>query len=146
VFGSLAFVAAQSMQRLIAATPWLTARPWLVQASVVAVAGIYQLTPLKQRSLTACRHPARLDANGAPRWWVLVAIGFRHGLACVASTWAVMIVMVAAGLGDAWWMAALTVAMVYEAAGRHGVRMASLAGVLLLWLAALILLPGWLPA
>ncbi len=64
----------------------------------------------------------------------------RHGLACLASAWALMAVMVVAGLGDLWWMAALTVVMVYEAVGRHGLRMAGLAGALLLWLAALILL------
>lgn len=145
-FGSLIFIGAQGLERLIAAMPWLAARPWLVPAAVVCVAGVYQLTPLKRRSLAACRHPARLSADGAADRWATVGIGARHGVACLASSWALMAVMVVAGLGDVWWMAALTVVMVYEATGRHGVRMASLAGALLLWLAALILLPGWLPA
>jgi predicted metal-binding membrane protein len=144
--GSLTFIVAQTLERLIAATPSLAARPWLVQASLVAVAGVYQLTALKRRSLAACRHPARLSADDGTGRWATVGIGVRHGLACLASAWALMAVMVVAGLGDLWWMAALTVVMVYETVGRDGMRMASLAGVLLLWLAALILLPGWLPA
>jgi predicted metal-binding membrane protein len=146
VFGSLTFIAAQALERLIAAAPWLAARPWLLQASVVALAGAYQLTPMKRSSLAACRHPARLSADGAGGRWATVGIGARHGLACLASSWALMAVMVVAGLGDLWWMAALTMVMVYEAVGRHGFRMAGGAGALLLWLAALILLPGWLPA
>jgi predicted metal-binding membrane protein len=145
-FGSLTFIAAQTLERLIAATPWLAVRPWLVQASVVALAGVYQLTPLKRRSLAACRHPARLSGHGAAQASAIIGIGLRHGLACLASSWALMAVMVVAGLRDLWWMAALTAVMVYEAAGRHGQRMAGVAGVLLLWLAALILLPAWLPA
>jgi predicted metal-binding membrane protein len=145
-FGSLTFIAAQALERLIAATLWLAARPWLVQASVVALAGASQLTPVKRSSLAACRHPARLSADGTVGRWATVGIGARHGLVCLASAWALMAVMVVAGLGDLWWMAALTVVMAYEAAGRHGLRMAGAAGALLLWLAALILLPGWLPA
>lgn len=144
--GSLTFIAAQTLERFIVATPWLATRPWLIQAAVVALAGAYQLTPLKRRSLAACRHPARLSADGAAPRSTIVGIGVRHGLACVASSWAVMVVMVVAGFGDLWWMAALTVVMVYEATGRHGQRVAGLAGVMLLWLAALIFLPGWLPA
>ena len=57
-----------------------------------------------------------------------------------------MAVMVVAGLGDLWWMAALAGVMVYEATGRHGQRLAAVVGLLLLWLSALVLLPGWLPA
>jgi predicted metal-binding membrane protein len=51
-----------------------------------------------------------------------------------------MILMFAEGFANLEWMAALTVVMVYEAAGRHGPRAASAIGLFLLALAAIVLL------
>ena len=129
----------------IGISPWLAARPWLVQASVVALAGAYQFTGLKRRSLDACRHPVAPAQRGPTAAAVGVA-GLRHGLACLGSGWALMALMVVGGLGDLWWMAALTGVMLYEATGRRGERLATIVGLVLVWMAALILLPGWLPA
>lgn len=144
--GLLAFVAGQAVERTIGASTWLEARPWLVQASVIALAGIYQLTAIKRRSLAACRHPERLVGHGPATAGAVYEVGLRHGLACLGSAWALMAVMVVAGLGDLWWMAALAGVMVCEATGRHGQRLAAVVGLLLLWMSALVLLPGWLPA
>ena len=144
--GLLAFVGGQAVGEALGADGWLTARPWLLQASVVGLAGAYQLTPLKRRSLAACRHPERLVGYGPATVRAVYAVGLRHGLACLGSAWALMAVMLVAGLGDLWWMALLAGVMVYEATGRHGQRLAAVVGFLLLWLSALILLPGWLPA
>jgi predicted metal-binding membrane protein len=144
--GLLAFLAGQAVERSIGASTWLEARPWLVQASVIALAGVYQLTAIKRRSLAACRHPERLVGHQKATAEAVYAVGLRHGLACLGSAWALMAVMGVAGLGDLWWMAALAGVMVYEATGRHGQRLAAVVGLLLLWLSALVLLPGWLPA
>jgi len=146
LFGLLVFVVGQAVARLDAAAPWLAARPWLLQAFVVALAGSYQLTWFKRCSLAACRRPDRLLADGPSSRATFYGVGLRHGLACLGSAWALMAVMVVGGLADLWWMAALAGVMVYEATGRHGQRLATVVGALLLWLAALILLPGWLPA
>lgn len=144
--GLVAFAAGQAVGGALGADSWLATRPWLLQASVIALAGAYQLTSLKRRSLAACRHPDRLPAHAQAAGTAVFEAGLRHGLACVGSAWALMAVMVVAGLGDLWWMAALAGVMVYEATGRYGQRLATIVGPLLLWLAALILLPGWLPA
>lgn len=68
-------------------------------------------------------------------------LGLRHGLACLGSSWALMLLMFAEGFGNLWWMVALTAVMVYETAGRHDQRAASAAGVALI-LAALAVLSG----
>ena len=143
--GLLAFVGGQVVGEALGANGWLAARPWLLQASIVALAGAYQLSPMKRRSLAACRQPDPPDHARAAGSAVFQT-GVRHGLACLGSSWALMAVMVVAGLGDLWWMAALAGVMVYEATGRHGQRLAVLVSPLLLWVSALILLPGWLPA
>ena len=61
--GLFAFVGGQVVGGVVGPNAWLATRPWLLQAAVVAVAGAYQLTALKRRSLAACRHPARLPAH-----------------------------------------------------------------------------------
>lgn len=144
-FGGLAFLVDVIMQRAATASEWLAVRPWLPGAAVVALAAVYQFTPLKRRSLAACRHPARLVADRSAAGATALRLGIEHGLACVGNAWALMAIMVVAGLGDVWWMAALTVVMVYEATGRHGQQAASVVGLLLVWLAVLIALPAWLP-
>lgn len=144
VFGLFAFMADVVLHHIVDATPWLAERPWLIEAGVLALAGAYQLAPLKRRSLAACRHPGalapidRLPQQGAAR------LGLRHGLACLGSSWALMLVMFAAGFANLWWMVVLTALMVYETTGRRSNRAATAAGIVLL-MAALTALSGPLP-
>lgn len=71
-------------------------------ASVVLIgAGMFQLSPVRRRLLTATRnHPSMSP--------------WRHALHCLGGCWALMLVMVAAGLGNLAVMAALTVVMTVE--------------------------------
>ncbi|MGZ6329019.1 MAG: DUF2182 domain-containing protein [Candidatus Limnocylindrales bacterium] len=143
IFGLVAFLGDVVLHRVVDATPWLAARPWLIEVSVLALAGAYQLTPLKARSLAACRHPAGLlpaPASDADR---PVHLGLDHALACLGSSWALMLLMFAEGFASVWWMVALTGAMVYETTGRHGQRAARAVGLLLLTSAAVMLLTGF---
>jgi predicted metal-binding membrane protein len=138
-FGLAAFVGDIGVHRLVDATPWLGARPWLIEAGVLATAGAYQFLPLKRRYLAACRQPGeRRMSFGSiePFGSAAIASGLRHGLDCLGSAWALMLVMFAGGFASTWMMVALTLLMVYEAVGPHGERAASLAGAGLL-LAAL---------
>lgn len=124
-------------------TPWLAARPWLIEASVVALAGAYQLAPLKRRSLAASRHAAGLPPTTAPPRRGTFRLGFDHGLVCLGSSWALMLLMFAEGFANLWWMIALTALMVYETTGRHGQRAAAAVGLILLVFAAVVLSTGW---
>ena len=135
-FGLLAFAGDVVLHRVVDATPWLAARPWLIEASVVALAGAYQLVPLKRRSLAVCRHLAGLLPIIAPPRPGSFKLGVDHGLACLGSSWALMLLMFAEGFANLWWMVALTTLMVYEATGRYGQRAAPAVGVLLLVFAA----------
>ncbi len=141
VFGLLAFMGDIGLHHIVDATPWLAARPQLIEAGVIALAGGYQLLPVRQRSLAACRHPderpvtASLAEGGSARF------GLAHGLACLGSSWALMLLMFAEGFANLAWMVALTAVMVYETTGRHGQRLGSVVGVVLI-LAALVVLSG----
>lgn len=147
-FGALAFVGDLLLHGVAATWPWLEARPWLPASGVLLLAGAFQFSDLKDRCLTECRHPAgfllqhyRRGPAGAYR------LGRRHGLSCLGCCWALMLVMFAAGVAALWWMAALGSLMLYEKVGRHGPRVARIAGAVFLAMgAALLLWPDHLPA
>lgn len=131
-FGLVAFFGDAALHHVVDTTPWLGSRPWLIEAAVLAIAGGYQLTPLKRRFLAACRQPGDHVVSSALVGASVIRVGIHHGLDCLGSSWALMLVMFASGFASIWTMAALTMLMVYEATGRHGERMATAGGVLLL--------------
>ncbi|MBE1549704.1 putative metal-binding membrane protein [Mycobacterium sp. OAS707] len=147
-FGAFAFVADIVLHHTVDASPWLSEHSWLIAAGVLALAGLFQFTPLKDRCLSKCRHPG---AYLLPRYRRGVrsafTLGGGHGLFCLGCCWALMLVMFATGVANLIWMAALTVLMVYEKTARAGQRVVPLAGVVLLGGAVLVLaLSPWLPS
>jgi predicted metal-binding membrane protein len=146
-FGLFAFLGDVVLHRLADATPWLAARPWLIDVALVALAGSYQFLPPKRKSLEACRHPSSPGRGPHPVSPASggFSAGLEHAIDCLGSSGALMILMFATGFASLWWMAALTGLMGYEVRGRHGQLASSLAGIVLLALAAGALLFGGLP-
>jgi predicted metal-binding membrane protein len=150
-FGLVAFFGDAGLHATVHATPWLAERQWLIETSVLLVAGAYQFMPWKRRGLAACRHPAarvsrgivpsRTGSGGGTPDDGFEA-GFRHGVDCLKSSWALMLLMFAAGFANLAWMAVLAGLMAYEAIGRHGQRVASAFGLALLVLAGAVLWLG----
>jgi len=145
-FGVLAFAGDVVLHRVVDRVAWLGARPWIIGGSVLAIAGLFQFTPLKDACLRACRLPSnflvrhyRRGARGA------FELGYRHGLFCTGCCWALMLIGFAAGFASLWWMAALTALMVYEKTASRGRAAVPVAGaVLLLWSAIIFAHPPWL--
>src|SRR4029450_9846099 len=73
-------------------------------ALILVAAGVYQLSPLKQACLRACRSPLgfllghwRAGRRGS------LALGWCHAVYCLGCCWALMLVLVAAGaIGPPW--------------------------------------------
>lgn len=144
IFGLLAFLGDGILHHIVDATPWLADRPWLIEASTLALAGAYQFSPLKRRGLAACRHPAALARSSEVVRRGSFRLGLDHGLTCVGSSWALMLLMFAEGFANLAWMAALAAVMVYEATGRHGLRAARAVGVGLVFVALVAVSGGGL--
>jgi len=147
VFGAAAFVGDLGLHRTVDALPWLQSRPWLVSGAILAVAGGFQFTDLKDRCLDKCRHPGvylmRHYGRGVD---TAFRIGRGHGLFCLGCCWALMLMMFAAGVANLPWMAVLTGVMFYEKAGQRGRAVTPYVGMALLAWAALVLVhPAWLP-
>jgi predicted metal-binding membrane protein len=142
-FAPLALLGSAGVQALVGAWDWLAARPELVLAATLMVAGAYQFSPLKDACLTACRNPMGFlwqhYRRGPRAAWML---GVRHGLSCLGCCWALMLVMFATGVGSLAWMLALTGVMVIEKASRYGPRLVAPVGVALLVAGAVLAVPA----
>lgn len=147
LFALLALLGDAGIHQVVARSAWLAAHPSLIAGTVLAIAGAFQFSPLKERCLDACRTPfnflLRHYQRGIGAAWML---GIRHGLFCLGCCWALMLTMFATGVGSLAWMAGLTGVMVVEKALPWGRRLASIVGVLLLaWGSLVLLQPAWMP-
>jgi predicted metal-binding membrane protein len=134
-------VAVTALQRTLASmlilTPMMEASSARAGAAVLLVAGLYQLTPLKQACLRVCRSPLSFlmqrtgtGTGGAFR------IGVEHGLHCLGCCWALMLLLFAGGVMNLMVILALTVWVLVEKLAPFGERAASLAGIALIGTAA----------
>ncbi|MGH7729150.1 MAG: DUF2182 domain-containing protein, partial [Vulcanimicrobiaceae bacterium] len=83
----------------------------------------YQLTPLKDACLRACRHPGLyLTSHYRRGAWNGLRLGFGHALFCLGCCWALMLVMFAAGVAHLAWMGFLAAIMLIEKGAPRGER------------------------
>jgi predicted metal-binding membrane protein len=114
---------------------------------LLLLAGVFQLTPLKQACLHRCRSPLLFLMSGwRPGAWGALRMGIVHGGFCVGCCWALMALMFVGGTMNLLWAAGLTLLMLAEKALPMGRRVADAAGVVLLGWGTLALGTGLLGA
>jgi predicted metal-binding membrane protein len=144
-FGYVALLADLGVHAVVDNSAWLQARPWLIGAGVLALAGAYQFTGLKYRCLDACRSPRMFIVR---RWTGrreridAFAVGAYSGLFCLGCCWSLMLVMFAAGAGSLALMLVLGTVMAIEKNVTWGTRISTPLGVSLLAAAALVTMSG----
>ena len=76
--------------------PWLSSYSLVAVAAVLVLAGVWQLTPLKEKSLSKCISPMAFFMTHAERGpGGAYRMGAAHGYYCVACCWLYMLVMLA---------------------------------------------------
>jgi predicted metal-binding membrane protein len=128
---------ATALQRVLATlllvSPMMeSTSPW-VGATLLVIAGVYQLTPIKRACLRKCQSPFgflmsrwRTGLSGA------FGMGFEHGVYCVGCCGALMLLLFAGGVMNVTVIAALTAFVAFEKLvplGKHSQR---ISGVLLI--------------
>jgi predicted metal-binding membrane protein len=138
-FGVLAAGAQILLTRVSLLAPVdLTATRWL-GAVLVALAGLYQLTPLKNVCLRRCRSPAEfLSGHWRPGTAGAFRMGIRHGVYCVGCCWLLMSLLFVVGIMNLAWVAAITAFVIVEKLLPYGETTAKISGL------ALLLLAGYL--
>ena len=112
-------LAATFVQRALSTTTRLSPMMALVNprvaGSLLIVAAVYQVMPLKGACLDLCRSPIgfitthmRAGTSGAFR------LGIEHGVYCVGCCWALMLLLFAGGVMNLWTIASLTAFVLFE--------------------------------
>jgi predicted metal-binding membrane protein len=110
----------------------------VLAGSALAIAGAYQLTPLKQGCLVRCRSPVEFltrHHRSGP-----FSLGLRHGLFCLGCCWALMLLLFVGGVMNLAWVGAIALFVLIEKTMPPGRWLGWAAG------AGLILWGGWLLA
>jgi predicted metal-binding membrane protein len=117
VLGILLFGAVYVAFQVGSTIPWLSSYSTYGVALVLLIAGIWQLTPFKERSLSKCVSPlgffmtkTRRGLSGAFR------MGTEHGYYCVACCWLYMLVMLAVAAMSLISMVMLSIMIIAEKA------------------------------
>jgi predicted metal-binding membrane protein len=87
-----------------------------VASGVLVAAGIYELTPLKERFLRRCRRPLDDAEAGAVR------AGFANGVDCVGCCFGLMAALFALGVMSIFWMAVVAGVIFVEKVLPRGLR------------------------
>lgn len=126
----------------------LVGGPSLVRlgGALVVVAGIYQLTPLKDTCLRQCRSPLSLLMQHARTLQSGMAgrlrVGAAHGAYCLGCCWALMTVLVLIGMMNLAWMAAVAAVILTEKVLTSGTGFSRAFGAVLVGAGLVVVISG----
>ena len=130
VFAVLATAVQRGLGELLLLSPMMEPTSPAAGAALLTIAGIYQLTPLKQACLRACQSPLGfLLGRWRDGWRGAWRMGTEHGLYCLGCCWALMLLLFVGGVMNLAVIGALTFFVAFEKLGllgRHGARASGL--------------------
>ena len=143
-FSALATLAQWGLLEARLVSPMMeSASPWL-SAALLAAAGAYELTPLKNACLARCQSPLGFLMTG---WREGIpgafAMGAIHGAYCTACCWLLMALLFVFGVMNLAWIAALAIFVLIEKLVRRPPWFARAAGAALLLWGAILAVQAW---
>ena len=124
---------------------WDEHGPWIA-GGALALAGLYQLTPLKSACLRHCRSPLHFLLRGRPGTLGALRMGIEHGGICVGCCFGLMLALFALGVMSLVWMAVVALAILIEKVLPGGEGFARLLAIVLVALGIWVALaPGSVP-
>jgi predicted metal-binding membrane protein len=146
--GFLAYVVASLADNLANHSHWLLANSGRIGGAVLLVAGLYQLSPWKNKCLAQCRTPMSFIMT---RWKEgtggAIRMGLEHGAYCLGCCWLLFVILFPLGMMNVAAMAMITVVIFAEKSLAIGQRVAQAAAIALVAYGGLVLLllPNALP-
>jgi predicted metal-binding membrane protein len=117
VFGAVVHLGDLAVHEAVEQVGWLDRNDWIIGASTLMLAGLYQFTPLKYQCLDKCRSPMSFIAghwSGGNETVQSLRLGLDHGLFCLGCCWSLMLLMFGVGTGNIGWMLVLGAVMSVE--------------------------------
>lgn len=121
--------------RFVQMTPMMAITSQIIGAALLALAGLYQLTPAKHSCLVKCQSPiAFLPGQWRAGSYAAYRRGFAHGLYCAGCCGPLMLLLFYGGVMEANWIGGLALYVLVEKLVPLQWRMHQFTGVLLiLW-------------
>jgi predicted metal-binding membrane protein len=146
-FGAGAYLLSAGVESAASESEWVAMNWGRIGGGVLVVAGVYQLTPLKEVCLKNCRSPLAFVMS---RWRDgragAVAMGLTHGLYCMGCCWLLFLVLIPLGVMNVAAMAAVALLVFVEKVTPWGRRAARIAAPLLIVAGIAVMLePSLLP-
>jgi predicted metal-binding membrane protein len=130
-FGAIAFAVGFEVSR--AAMSSVKLSRWIPAAAGVSLvlAGVWQLTPLKQACLKHCREPLLFLGHAyKPGLWGGFRVGLHHGAFCAACCWALMVMQMVLGVMNIAVMAGVAAIIATEKLWKRGPLLARMVGAI----------------
>jgi predicted metal-binding membrane protein len=144
-FAAAATAAQWALQTSGLLSPMIVSMSPVLSGALLAIAGVFQFTPLKQACLRACRSPLGfLLTDWRDGLWGAARMGVRHGLYCLGCCWALMALLFVGGAMNLLWIAALTLLVAMEKIAPKGDILAKALGTLMIGVGAARLI--WQPS
>jgi predicted metal-binding membrane protein len=140
IFSLVATATQHALDQAALLSPMMVSASGRLGAAILIVAGIYQLTPLKNACLKNCRAPAHFIS----RYWRTGNLGaFRMGLRlgayCVGCCWILMALLFVGGVMNLLWIAAIALFVLLEKTIPFGEVSGRVAGAAMILFGALSL-------
>ncbi len=147
VFGLGAYLASAGIETAASGSEWVAMNWGRAGGALLVMAGVYQLTPLKDICLRHCRTPLSFVMT---RWKDgrrgAVQMGLVHGVFCVGCCWMLFLILIPLGLMNGAAMAAVAALVFAEKVVPHGRGIGMLtAAAMIVYGAAVIFQPSLLP-
>ena len=145
--GAVAYPLAWGIEHLAAQSMWLMDNASRFSGGVLLVAGLYQLSPLKDVCLAKCRSPLQfILTSWRDGYGGAFRMGLEHGAYCLGCCWLLFVILFPLGLMNLAVMALVTALIFSEKILPMGRLISKLAGIALVAYGILVIfLPTALP-
>jgi predicted metal-binding membrane protein len=113
LFACIAFLGDTLVHQLVDHWHWLYTHPWFVGATILVIAGGFQLSTWKRSCLRRCGHEG-IDHSVLSNIGMIWRLGTRYGIFCLGACWAIMLVMFGIGMKSLLWMVVLASIVLVE--------------------------------
>jgi predicted metal-binding membrane protein len=145
--GVVIYLLAVQVESLTGQSMWLMQNSTRISGAILVLAGLYQLSPLKNVCLSKCRTPLQfLLTSWHDGYAGAFRMGVEHGAFCLGCCWLLFVILIPLGLMNLPVMALLTALIFAEKGLIAGQKISLIAGVgLIAYGALVIVVPAALP-
>ena len=135
VFSLIATYTQWGLESLGLLSSMMSSNNVILGSSLLLVAGIYQLTPIKHSCLRHCRHPMQfLTLHWRNGMRGACQMGLYHGIYCLGCCWFLMALLYVGGVMNLFWICGLAIFVFLEKTIPSGHWLAKITGIfLILW-------------